>query len=458
MDSHRHLWETVFSVLVIIGAAMVFTALFVLNLNNTWAYTNSVSAVIYHYVLPAAVAAGLLAAIRLSRKYRLTLAICLLAVVPALYAMEGFLWYRHFQRLEGTGTAFDHRTKLQVITDLRQDGNRAFPAMRAKSIMVEGGSGDLISVLSDGEKRLLPIANVPRRTIVSCNETGRWMIFESDEYGFHNPRGRWLASPTKIALVGDSFTQGNCQPSESNIAAYLGRKFFDVVNLGTSGFGPLSQLASIKEYLNELRPHTVLWMFFEGNDLTRDLPTEIRSPILRAYLNRGFRQGLMENTAAIALLFERYLDDQMTEAMVRVEHPFEEVRDFLQLWRLRETFGLDPIGVGAISGGLDGSFSIFADVLREARRTVEGWGGRLVLVYLPDGPRYFAAARNSRIRDHIRARVFAIANETGLPVIDVHEAFAAYPDPKTLFVYPGSHYNADGYALAANTIAAKLGD
>ncbi len=438
--------------LVIVGAATTFAGLFVLNLGNAWAYTDSVSAILYHYVLPAAAAVVLLSGFLLTRENRQVLAICVVMVVPALYAMEGYLWYRYFHRLDPVGADFDRRSKLQVIADLRQEGARAYPSMRATSMLAEDESGALVSVLDTGTGKILPLANLPGRTIVACNETGRRMVFESDEFGFNNPPGRWVPAPGKIALVGDSFTEGDCLPRQHNIAAHLSRKSLDALNLGTSGFGPLSQLASLKEYLPTIRPEIVLWMFFEGNDVTRDLTTEKRSPILRNYLRPEFTQDLVAGREDIMLLFERYLDAEMETAVARVSHPFEEVLDFLQLWRLRETFGLDMIGLGVVGDNIDGNLALFEEVLGEARRSAESWGGQLVFVYLPDGPRYFASARDSRIRDRIRDRVLAIAEKIYLPVIDVHPAFSAHPDPKTLFVYAGSHYNADGYALAADAV------
>jgi hypothetical protein len=41
-------------------------------------------------------------------------------------------------------------------------------------------------------------------------------------------------------------------------------------------------------------------------------------------------------------------------------------------------------------------------------------------------------------------------------MIDVASAFARHAAPADLFVYPGSHYNPAGYALAAQTIATAL--
>jgi hypothetical protein len=79
-----------------------------------------------------------------------------------------------------------------------------------------------------------------------------------------------------------------------------------------------------------------------------------------------------------------------------------------------------------------------------------------VFVYLPDSARYYAAARDSHIREAMRARVLAIADAQGLPIIDVVATFDAGGDARELFHYPGSHYNARGYARAAHAMAGGL--
>ena len=49
-------------------------------------------------------------------------------------------------------------------------------------------------------------------------------------------------------------------------------------------------------------------------------------------------------------------------------------------------------------------------------------------------------------------RVMATVATLELPVIDVARAFSSQPDPLTLFQYPGSHYNARGYRVAAEAV------
>jgi hypothetical protein len=442
----------------IAAAALVFLALLALNLWNHQFYTDSAAAVLYYFGLPAALAAATLAMLFLSAPRRLAVALSLAASVPALYAAEFYIAWAHASRLEETaaarGAEVDRRKKIEVIAALRQAGVPAYPATRAKDLLIEGEDGVRRSPLAVGGREFLPLAGVPERTIVACNESGRWLVYRSDRHGFRNPPEAWTRTPA-LALVGDSFVHGDCVGSEDNLAALLGRRA-SVLNLGIAGFGPLSMLASVKEYLPALKPRTVLWFFFEGNDIADDLVRERRSPLLVSYLQPRFRQGLAERQDEISRHLAAYLDAHMAEAMSRIDHPYEEVIDHLKLRSLRESFGIDPLVLGATAEVNDDLFDLFRAALAEAKREIESWGGRLTFVYLPDSTRYFGADHRGPARERIRERVLAEAAGLWLPVVDVHLAFLAEPDPRALFQYPGSHYNEAGYRAVAAAVERTL--
>ena len=82
------------------------------------------------------------------------------------------------------------------------------------------------------------------------------------------------------------------QPGD-DIAAQIRDLGHPAVNLGFSNDGPLLELATLSEYGLRLRPRAVIWVYFEGNDLT-DLAEEKTSPLLRAYLHDGYSQHLAE--------------------------------------------------------------------------------------------------------------------------------------------------------------------
>lgn len=437
---------------MIFAATLVCVALFILNVTNQSYYTGSLFGILFHLVLPVVCAAAVFACLWLSSDGRLVVTLCLFAVIPALYGVELYLGFQSRTVAAGVDGDFDRRSKLEVIQDFRRQGIDAYPLMRAKSMLVEAPDKTLVPAMGDGDNSLLPLASLPGKRIVACNETGRWMIYESDQYGFHNPSGVWEARRLEAALVGDSFAHGSCQTSDKNIAAQLRKHLSSVLNLGIAGFGPLSELATIKEYLTHLKPRHVFWFYFEGNDLFEDMLQERRSKLLMSYLEDGFSQRLMFRRDEVSSRFKTHLDAKLTEAMSRVDHPFEGIRDFLELYHLRENLGLDPIGLGVIEPITEKEYGLFQSIIGEARRTVESWGGRFVFVYLPDSARYWSAERNSSIRDHLRRRVLDIIIELDIPVIDIHTAVKAEFDPKKLFVFAGSHFNQNGYRLVAQML------
>jgi len=453
--------KNLFSIAVILVAVVFFVSLLGLNISNYAYYVDSFGSAFYHFGVPAGFAAAGLAALWLPVTGRLVVALCLSSVVPALYGAELFITYNQRNQAraatQAKGAIFDQRTKIEVISDFRSKGVNAYPTLRARALLVTAGDGVKVSPITVDGTELLPLTSVPDKTLVACNESGQWMIYKSDRHGFHNPPEAWDARPVNIVMIGDSFVEGDCVPSDKNIAAYLRERHQGVLNLGTGGFGPLSKLASLKEYAASLTPKTVLWFFFEGNDITKDLPEERRSRLLSNYYrDRKFRQGLESRRREVGVRLRAYLDRHLEEAMARVDDPWEDILDFFKLFRLRETFGLDPIGLGIIDGATEEDFRVYREAITEAKRTVESWGGRLIFVYLPDSTRYFASPRDSRIREHIRDRVLDIVTGMDLPVIDVHETFTAYADPRSLYVYPGSHLNEGGYRAAAEAVDAGL--
>ncbi len=124
-----------------------------------------------------------------------------------------------------------------------------------------------------------------------------------DRNGFRNERDLDRAD---IAVIGDSFVEGltvtNAELGTSQLAALRGEV---VANLGQSTYGPLQELIVLKRYALPLHPRTVVWMFFEGNDLqdviayqkVREHPPDF----LHAFWARSFTRSA---SLAVKRLFE----------------------------------------------------------------------------------------------------------------------------------------------------------
>jgi hypothetical protein len=87
-----------------------------------------------------------------------------------------------------------------------------------------------------------------------------------DRHGFRNSQDLDRAD---IVVLGDSYIEGYMTPEPLLVTTLLGRlQKKTVANLGHSGYGPQQQLAVLKRYGVALRPHTVIWTLFEGNDFS----------------------------------------------------------------------------------------------------------------------------------------------------------------------------------------------
>jgi hypothetical protein len=391
-------------------------------------------------------AAGCLLALRLRPARRVNLALAVAAVAVTLYAAELLLAWR----VPGPPRMID---KLARIDALRAQGRAVSPGVEPVRFSWIRSPRMPTSVTLDG-RPVLPLAGISRRYTIDCKEGGGdWMTFTTDEHGFHNPPGLWDAPSLELAFVGDSFVHGHCVPSGRNMVDHVRARHPATLSLGMAGSGPLAMLAELREYLPALRPRTVVWCYFSGNDLL-DLRRERDHPLLRAYLEAGHSQGLAARQPALDRALDAYVETSLLPELRRRTRPFFEPGGLLGLRGLRSRAGLalaDPY----VLTPTEEELQLFARVLRAAQATVQGWGGRMVFVYLPAWPapaRQLGEQEYVKAKDAAAARVRALVKELGLPLADVEAAFQGAPRPDPLFACPGCHYSPEGYALAARVV------
>jgi hypothetical protein len=306
-----------------------------------------------------------------------------------------------------------------------------------------------LSITLDG-KKVLPLAGISSSTVVACNEIGDYLVYQSDEHGFHNPPGIWKRGTVDIAAVGDSYTLGSCVPSDKNLVAQIRDEYPATLNLGISGNGPLAMLATVKEYLPAERPRVVLWIYYEGNDLT-DLEEEKHNPILVRYMEGNFIQGLPGKQGHIDQSLSAFLHTAMQDEVRR------QRTELLKLSNLRTAFGLRglkaTIGPMPASEGDCCDIDAFRNILQEAKESAQSWGGKVYFVYLPAWQRYSDLSR-LRPAERAREQVLTLVKGLDIPLIDIHRIFEKRDNPSTLFAYPGpdSHYSIEGYRIVGHTV------
>ena len=349
-----------------------------------------------------------------------------------------------------------HPDRREVIRDLRGRGVRVYPAVAPLMFLRS-------PIVVAGEPTL-PLGGISGVTTVDCKEGGDWRIYPSDEHGFPNPAGLWDAPALDILALGDSFTAGSCVPSGEDMVGLVRRAHPATLNLACGGNGPLLMLAGLREYLPALRPRTVLWGYFAGNDLL-DLRFENRNGLLlRSLDEEGFTQGLLRKQEAIDRSLASYADERIDQGRPPAVQAaldlflLRHLRARVLLWledRVIPRDRLKPRREAARFATTDEEYALFGTILEKATRAVEARGGRLSFVYLPSWSEVSGAPRIGEIAEERRRRVLALVRGLALPLIDALPPFASHAG-KDLFACRYCHYSAQGHAVAARTILEAL--
>ena len=139
---------------------------------------------------------------------------------------------------------------------------------------------------------VVPLGGIPDvSTAIWVNRAQDPTIFVADRFGFRNPDAVWESGRVRLAAVGDSFTFGAESTIEDSIVGRLRALEPSTINLGRGGNGPLTELATIREYLTEVEPEVVIWFYYR-NDLEQDLDRERNTPVLSRYTEPDFSQNL----------------------------------------------------------------------------------------------------------------------------------------------------------------------
>ncbi len=112
---------------------------------------------------------------------------------------------------------------------------------------------------------------VPGDLVVSYNiQTDR--RYEVDvRYDYQGFRNADDIKQADIVLIGDSFVEGPIVDYDDIISAHLSEFLGEqVINLGQIGYGPQQELAVLKRFALPAKPRVVVWVLYEGNDLTHD--------------------------------------------------------------------------------------------------------------------------------------------------------------------------------------------
>ena len=371
-----------------------------------------------------------------------------LSIVPTLGFMFVFELYLYVTEhglpravvAQEMGIKFDHRSRLNVITDLRAQGMKPVPV--AYPITFE-------KYWSGKGAKATALAPIPDSTTVVCNENGTWMIIRSDSLGFNNPDNRSASGEYSVALLGDSFTYGHCVAPGHDIASHLTTSGLKTANFGIGGTGPLVHLGILKEFVAPKKPKHVVWILYV-NDLN-DLSKEMKAQGFAKYLDPQYQQDLIKRQNEITPLKRQMVASREAQLgtgglfavggfVNRVVHNIETTI----------TFGRTQVLLRRILPQPKATLEAFNLILDSMQKEISTWDGELLVVLLPD-------LIDFQIPGDIQNRDLKLirdaTSKAGIRLISTKSGLRAAGSSKAIFplgVY--GHFTSKGYAEVARQI------
>lgn len=402
-----------------------------------------------HVVVPIVLAAFFaMVAIFSPPNFRDSAAVASLAAIGSLYLAEAYL--QVFPTVVNVRESGSQTGDIEELANrreaLKRDGARAYPHACPNT------AREIIP-----SEAVLGFGGIAYNHIFAQLPDGRISETTLDRFGFNNPDTVWEKSAGKTALVvGDSFAFGADLPFGEGFIDRAREKSPDwtLINLGCGGNGPLAELGALDTFLSHANPDAIIWVYFEGNDLTKDLASEISDRRLARFLtidNTGI-QDLEARQKEIDAVYMSHLGSVRATAQNTSERSLDPVlrtslkwREFLTLTTLRTQFGL-------VLHTHDIALENFSRAVSRGKMLADRTGIPFIFLYLPAEER-FLNVLSHWTADGYKREIADIVARNGGVFVDVAELFAKTPAPRDL--YEG-HFNATGAEIAGKALADAL--
>lgn len=248
------------------------------------------------------------------------------------------------------------------------------------------------------------------------------------------------ARPCRVALMGDSFTEGGQVPFAESFAGLLevaGGQQCEVRNYGVRSYSPAIYLVQWTRDVQPWQPDVVFLLLF-GNDVREDV----------RYMQAAVRDDRTFPTA-IEGPSDGWLLSQLRKLYVA---RFVRMISLRAVW-IWDNYGQEQWQVGGIAEENPEWGGETPALVREIDRRVRAAGSRLVVMAVPSRYRLMGDGKLPVVGDfHQTIREFTAQH--GIEFLNLFEPFArASQTGIPLFFYKDIHFAADGHRLTAATIA-----
>ena len=202
-----------------------------------------------------------------------------------------------------------------------------------------------------------------------------------------------------------------------------------------------------------MKPKQILWFFYEGNDY-QDLYYENKVLFLRNYLeNKSNFNNLMFQKKIIEKEINSYFNSELIGYLKKVndDKDNKSIFSIIKLQKVRLYLKLNQVfkDVDVVENEhLIQIKSNLEHVYKVANSTVDSWGGKIYVIYLPEFERF----NNKNYEPLInKASLKKILKKYNIEFIDMHKiVFKDTLDPISFFPFrEKGHYTVEGYKQIA---------
>lgn len=285
-----------------------------------------------------------------------------------------------------------------------------------------------------------------------------------DKNGFRNEEDLTRAD---IAVIGDSYVESQMMPAARLATTRLAELTQQTVaNLGQSGYGPQQELVVLKRYALPLDPKTVVWVFYEGNDLLDARDYLNRKATLNATWGRAdgfwYRSFSKNSLIWLARTFQSCVPNPNEELHVARATIIDSTGKPQRLYVKGLSVSVH-LGTQELNG-----LQETATILEEAYRLVQQEGHRFMVVFAPHTYRVYNEITHfegmsgratwpnvNDLPDRLRDIVADISPE--IDYLDLTPALRSAARENTLVFFPDdTHWTAEGHRVVAAALAEAL--
>lgn len=280
--------------------------------------------------------------------------------------------------------------------------------------------------------------------------------YRYDRNGFRNHAEYDSAA---VVLSGDSFLEALLTPVEEGVAVRLEERLGrPVYNLGQSNWGPSHQVPALRRYGLPLEPETVVWFFFEGNDL-KDIGVyagtlgNFEERVAR--YDRFRKRSFVRNVLWFAALLTNRDDRLERRRSCQLADPPEGSPG-----RLYFLYEGKPL-----TAREDSLFGVARREILAARSEARTAGADFALAFVPTKYRVYRGLCSwpeesdleSWVANDLPDRLEAFARQHGIPFVDLTDTLRAASKAGTLTYFEDdTHWTPAGHDAVAGAVAELL--